>query len=522
MTVFAGWYSHAVSRKKLGFAAWSLVAAAPAFAAFGACVLNQFYRYGAVLLDTGLLADLAWHKAPGLPMSPVFQAPGFYLSQASSFYSLHMAPLFALLSALSWLTPLSMAQWFALFTGVAHALPALAVFWILSTDYALNRGWRIGLAVLLAIVFSFNGLAIAQVRYPHFEILIVASMMLFLVAWWHKRPFLAAFFFALCLICREDAGFHIVSVFAVLAAMNWYYGIRLSEQKHVLIFLVIAFVYSAGALVLTSLLFPGHSNFARVYLGAPPFAHLNAALAGLRTLIYLFGRSYIFLPAGCAVIWAIVTRNPYLLVGYIACIPWAILHFVAKSEVAGNLAGYYGFPFMGAAFWPLIGWQMRAQRSAARRWEPLAGFGVMVLASFTALSAQPNPTGVPLWSGFTNAPILAEQSRVELAMAAIHADHAKLGRVLAGGSIVSLKPSAFRYDETFLNGPPKARDTVIFFAGDRDSKASASVAGASGLKRHYAISGTPIRLITNVEAAQLPKVGALLATRTGGEGSGRR
>jgi len=30
---------------------------------------------------------------------------------------------------------------------------------------------------------------------------------------------------------------------------------------------------------------------------------------------------------------------------------------------------------------------------------PLAGFGVMILASFTALSAQPNPTGIPARPG---------------------------------------------------------------------------------------------------------------------------
>lgn len=496
-----------------------LVAAAPAFVAYATCVLNQFYRYGAVLLDTGQLADLAWHKAATLPIDPVFQVPGFYLSQATSYYGLHMAPIFTLLSALSWLTPLSMAQWFALFSGTAHALPALAVFWILSADYDLRGSWRIGLAVLLAIAFSFNGVAIAQVRYPHFEILIVASLMLFLVAWWHKRPVLAAFFFALCLLCREDAGFHIVSVLGVLVAMNWYYGVRLSEQKQTLIFLGLAFVYSAGALVLTSVLFPGHSNFTRVYLGAPPFSHLNAALLELRALIYLFGRSYIFLPAGCAIIWAIVARNPYILVGYIACIPWTLLHFVAKGEAAGNLAGYYGFPFMVAAFWPLIGWQM-ARRPVAARWEPLAGFGIMVLASFTALSAQPNPTGIPLWSGFINSPTLAEQSRVESAMAAIHADHAKLGDVLAGGSIASLNPGEFRYDETLLNGLPTSRDTVIFFAGDRDSEAMTGVARASGLRHNYAIRGTPIRLITNIEASDLPAMGSLFVVSARNEMSG--
>jgi len=46
-----------------------------------------------------------------------------------------------------------MAQWFAAFAGAAHAS-------------------------LAGAVFSFNGLAIAQVRYPHFEILLATFLIL--------------------------------------------------------------------------------------------------------------------------------------------------------------------------------------------------------------------------------------------------------------------------------------------------------------------------------------------------------
>ncbi len=488
--------------RKLKVALAGALAAAPAFVAYAIFVLNHFYRYGAVLQDTGTLADLAWHKAASLPPGPIFDS--------SSFYAYHIAPIFTVLSALSWLVPLSMAQWFALFTGTAHALLAIAVFWLLTTEYGLREGWRLAAAVTAAIAFSFNGLAIAQVRYPHFEILIASAVALFLVALVRRRFVLATTFFLLALICREDTGFHIFAVLAVLVAMNCLGKVPLSVQKPMLIFLAIGFAYSVGALVLGRALFPGQSSFLRVYVGDPPFAHVSTHLLALRAAMLMAGRSYIFLPMLCAVTWATVARNPYLLVGYIAFIPWTILQLLAKSDVAGMLSSYYGFPYLIAAFWPLIGWRIGVERTARPSWEPYAGFGAMVLASFTALSAQHNPSHIPIWRGFTDPPALAEQANVERAMAAIHADHGLLGRLLAGDSVTSLRPDEFRRSETLWGGPPGRRDTLLYFADDGDARSLAALAAESGLSRTYAISGTPMRIITDAKPADLPAVGPLL------------
>ena len=485
-----------------GIAALGLVAAAPAFVAYADFILNHFYRYGAVLLDSGLLADLAWHHGVTLRGSDVIGG--------QSFYAIHIAPIFVVLSALSWLVPVAMAQWFALVTGVAHSLLAIAVFWILTAEYRMRAGWRIMAAMLLAVAFSFNGLAIAQVRYPHFEILIADGMILFLVAWWRRRYFLAAIFFALCLICREDAGFHLFAVLAVLVALRWRDGTPLPAQKPALIFLTAAFIYSLGAVALGIALSPGQSSFARVYLGSPPFAHLTPLLVATRAAGFAIERAYIFLPAACAVVWAIAARNPYLLVGYIAFIPWTILHLLARSDLAGTLSSYYGFPYLIAAFWPLIGWRMTARTVAAPAWQPLLGFSVMILASFAALSAQHDPGHVPLPGGFVDPPSFAQQARVEQAVAAIPHDRAMLGRMLAADSIASLRPEEFRGEETFWAGPPARRDTLFYFAGDRDAAAIAALAAASRLTRRYAVRGTPIRIVTDRPLEGLPALGPLL------------
>jgi hypothetical protein len=483
-------------------AALGLAVAAPAFVAYADYILNDFYRYGAVLLDTGLLADLAWHQGAGLA--------GSALLDGKSFYAFHIAPIFIALSALSWLVPVAMAQWFAIFTGVAQSLLAVAVFWLLAAEYRMHRGWRVAAAMLFAIAFSFNGLAIAQVRYPHFEILLAATLALFLVAWWRRRLVWAAIFLAICLVCREDAGFHVFAVLAVLVAMKWRGGIPLSAQKPALIFLAVGFAYSLGAVLLGLALFPGSSSFARVYLGDPPLAHLSWSLVATRAAGLVLYRGYIVLPAACAVIWAIAAQNPYLLVGYIAFIPWTVLNLLANSDLAGTLSSYYGFPYLVAAFWPLIGWRIARRIASPPRWEPFVGFGAMLLASFAALSAQHDPSCVPLWIGFTDPPPFAEQARVERAMAAIDRDRDALGRVLAGDGVASLRPEAFARDETFWVGPPGKRDTILYFAGGRDARSVAALAAASGLKENYIGAGTPIRIVTNRRREALPALAPLL------------
>jgi hypothetical protein len=487
---------------RLRLTALGLVAAAPAFVAYADFILNHFYRYGAVLLDSGLLADLAWHQGVALE--------GSFLLDGKGFYAFHIAPIFVVLSALSWLVPVAMAQWFAIFTGVAQALLAVAVFWALTAETSLAAGWRVVVAMLFAVAFSFNGLAIAQVRYPHFEVLLAAGMMLFLVAWRHRRWTLAALFFALCLICREDAGFHLAAVLAVVVALKYRDGEPLPAQRPALVFLGLGLAYSLGAVLVSAILFPGHSSFVRTYLGAPPFGHLSAALLATRALGYLTMRAYIFLPAACAVTWAVVARNPYLVAGYIAFIPWTVLHLLAASALAGTLSSYYGFPYLVAAFWPLIGWRMRPRPPSSSGRQPLLGFGIMILASFAGLSAQHDPTQIPLIAGFTDPPSFAEEARVDRAMAAIHADRAALRRVLAGDSVASLRPEEFRRNETFWDGPPGRRDSLLYFAGDRDAAAMARLAAASGLTRRYAIAGTPIRLVTDRKAAELPALAPLL------------
>ena len=147
------------------------------------------------------------------------------------------------------LLPVTDPQFFAGFTGLCHALPGLGTFWLLHSGLGLRRPLGAAVAAAVAIAFSFNGLALAIARYPHFEMLIVGTFILF--------------------------------------------------------FAIIALLYSITVLGLQLTTTAGQSSFARIYLGDRPFSTLTFAAVTELFLGWFLYRPYIVLPAIIAVVWAL-------------------------------------------------------------------------------------------------------------------------------------------------------------------------------------------------------------------------
>ena len=484
-------------------AAAVLVAGVP-FAAFTTLVLYHFYLKGAFFWDSGLLASLLSATDPRLPTPPIFGG--------ESFFATHWTLIFIVLSLIRRLLPISDAQFFAGFSGVCHALPGLAVFWLLYAGFRLRTALGVITAAALSLTFAFNGLALAIARYPHFEMLIVGTALLFFVAIVQRRTVLASVFFTVCLMTREDAGFHLFGLLLLPVALNRYRGIPLRAQRCEIVFGALALVYSLAALGAQHLLFGGQSSLARIYLGDPVFAHLSFGVVGERLLGYMQYRTYLILPALVALFWGLRARNPYVLLGYLAFVPWALLHLVADSALASTLSSYYAFPFMIAAFWPLLG-VLQARRADARAASPaisVLGFAAMIAVSFTALDHQHNPGGIALPSGFLSPPSLARQETTETAMAQLVGSKAELGTTLVDGSVLALAPAAYLAGETVRDAGDRRPDTVIYFVNGYEADRARAVADAADLDRHYQVPGTSIRLATDRSIDPGSPLGTLL------------
>ena len=117
------------------------------------------------------------------------------------------------------------------------------------------------------------------------------------------------------------------------------------------------------------MLFPGGENLVRTYLGNPPLQHLTGQLVLERLDYILRERSYLTLPLLLSIVWAVVSRNPLLPIGYIAAVPWTAFNMLAVHETPGHLGYYYGFPFWLGLAWPLIAlwvWRQTTGRTSAR------------------------------------------------------------------------------------------------------------------------------------------------------------
>jgi uncharacterized membrane protein len=474
------------------------------FAAFTSLVLYHFYVKGSFLLDSGLLAYLVAHGDPILP-SP-------HVLGGQSFFATHLSPIFLITAQLRRWLPVSDAQFFALFIGFCHALPGIGVFWLLRSSYGLRRPAGIALAALLGMAFSLNGLALAIARYPHFEILIVGGVILFAVALSRGQHLVAAVCFVLCLATREDAGFHLFAILFVLIALNRWYGMPWSAQRAEIAFAAIALTFSLGEILVQMATAEGQSSLVRIYLGDPPFGSLSREIITERLLGYFVYRTYLVLPAAIALLWAVRTRNPYILVGYVAFVPYLLLHLTAQSDIAATLSGYYAYPLMIAAFWPLLGVLLDRRRRAVQGTAtvPVLVFAVMIYASFASVPRQYNPGGLEFPASLVSPPSLARQSATDRAIAELSRSKALLGKVVVDDSVLALAPDDYERSETLLANTHEAPDTAIFFENGYGVKAVRAMAAGANLTRRYRVPGTSIRLATNRSSQQMLPLAALL------------
>jgi hypothetical protein len=274
-------------------------------------------------------------------------------------------------------------------------------------------------------------------------------------------------------------------------------------------------IYSFVVLELQLTLSTGQPSFTRIYLGDPPFGTLTFAVVSERLLGWLLYRTYIVLPALIATLWAVWACNPYILIGYVAFLPWAVLHLTAQNDVAGTLSGYYAYPFMIASFWPLVGvvldWRLEECRKSATI--SILAFSAIIVGSFTAVSRQYNPGHLELPASFLSPPSLARQAMTERAVEQLSRSNAELGAVLVDGSVLALAPSGYAYNEIVSGARTGHPDTVIYFANGYEAAAARAIAATAGLDQHYLVPGTSIRLTTDRSLSPSSSLTVLL-TRT--------
>jgi hypothetical protein len=479
--------ANAGSRRWLGLLTTSAVFGIP-FCLFRNLILHHFYIQGGLLIDTGLLGSLMWHIAPSLPVPPWYGE--------GSFFAVHIAPLMLLASAASEALPFTMPQNFAVFVGMCHGLLALAIFALLASGGAVRHGPTLFLAALASIGFACTGLALAIALFPHFEMFGAACLLLSFAALARERWTAGAACFLLALLTREDVGLHAFVFLSLWAAANWRRNLPWRRNRWIVGFAFAGLSYSVLVLIGQHLVFPGQSTFVAVYVGNPPFAHLTWGLVATRLQGWAeMHTSSIALPALGVMAWAFLKRDPVVLFGYIACIPWAVLQLLSVREFSGMMLGYYAYPFIIAIAWPLVAGLIRPQQPApsAIPWGPAVGVLALVALSLAPIGQVYNLAHIPLPRAMLFPPSSMQQLATDRAVAALAAAPPALGRLLVDDSIAALQPFSFRRRDVALLAHTRS-NTVAYF---QNGAFAASLGGRANLLHHYLVPGTEIRIDTD-------------------------
>lgn len=466
--------------------------AAPFLATFS-FIFNHFFYSGAFFLDSGLFADLMWHKGWELPNPAVsLVAPEF---PPPSYFGIHFSPLLAMVSSITWGLPFDQIDIFATFMGLAHGLLGI-VMWRLLMKLPLRRGaaW-VAVATLLSTAFAMNGLALSVTTYPHIEILIPPLLIATLYLLLERRTFAAAAVGGLALLIREDVGFHFFAISSLAILLNWWRDREFLPTKALCVFAGAAFVYSCAAIAVQHYFFASHSTFAWVYAGHPPFAHLTPEFIAARTTSFLESRPYIWLPLLLICISAALLRNWYAMIGVASVVPWLLLHLLALSDAAGTLAIHYTFPIVIG-----VGWSILAivcdSRQAARR-----SFALVKVLSIAGIISSTFVTN-PALSFFPQAvptELALKPKRTREFMNALSDSLPFLGQLRADTAVISLRPRLFTpavwlvpQDWKSKDRPPKGINTLVYFSqGFELNKALAQLEEMSSAQL-FKVPGTSI------------------------------
>ncbi len=307
---------------------------------------NHVYVYGGssdALTISGFLwkADWLLHGAPGI--------------DDRSFFGQHFSPLLLPFGLASHLFGFDHGQWFAIVTGLWHAL-ATVIFAAVVRVVARELGFQAaaGISAAAGLAFALTWLHAGMAYLPHFEILeaglLIGSLALIMRQSWRW----AAIALALLWLTREDAGLHLATFLAALTL-----AVGLQERRWPMDWIAL----TAGALIaalvafrLGPLLASYSMNLGQlIYFGEPLFSHLSLADTAERLVRFFTRRTPVWVPLAVLLVAGILLRDLRYIAGVVAVLPWLILNVgLARTGSASSLDGYYAFPILVAVAWPSL------------------------------------------------------------------------------------------------------------------------------------------------------------------------
>lgn len=307
--------------------------------------LNHFFARAPYLLDSGLLSGIAYRSGP------LLAPPTIACDYATSFYQVYFSPIVSVFSALSYLVPVGRIEWFAFVQFVVYLPIGIAVYALSSRVDPAGALRRAPITLIAALAFSFSGIVLWMIGYPHYEAATSGLVCLVLVAVVTGRTRLTWILLGLAASVRQDGGLHVALALMPLAFLKWRGADLVPTQRRLLATIGISLGSMVVLMLCQKIFFVPVDRIGPVYFGKPAYAHLSVDLLIARARNLLDLGQVIYYPLLATALIAILRRDARYLLGWAATIPWFVFNFTAFDEAKSRFVAYAAGPFLVAIFW---------------------------------------------------------------------------------------------------------------------------------------------------------------------------
>ena len=439
------------------------------------CILNHFYRDGGYILDSAWFAHL-------ISSGDLFlKNPNSlgHLGSEASYYLTHFSPGLAAYSYFSPFKQLSTSYQLGIFLGLITSSSIPLVYTILIGALKPKSTPEKLLLSIYSFLFSIFGITrLLTLDYPHFEAIIPILLAISLYFYCQKKISYFIIFAILACSFREDAGIHGFLIYSSIGLNSLFFPKYRNNYTYKYAFVAALFLASISSfgvifqLIISNISNTSDSAFQRIYAGDPFFSHLSIDHI-IERIISLSSNFQISMPFYILLVLTIACKNNYFIIGYISCIPWAIMGIVAYSDVAGNFSLYYGFPFLLAIIAPFAIINSQVDTVKIDKYSKKFTFiAILFSAPFIIMTSNFKlSNGLPPNHNFMN--------RIDEGIRVIseNADFFRENKILLTTDIASLKPNSFKWFDLAFHQEKLIKETppgnnleqaplgVIYFSG---------------------------------------------------------
>jgi len=282
-----------------------------------------------------------------------------------------------------------------------------------------------------------------------------------------------------------------------------------ADRRTVLIFAVGSALLSVAAFAVKRAFFHEVDIIGEFYFGADPFGHLSWTVIAERARYTLLYVQYLWMPGIVLAAAALWLRDPRLIVGWIAFMPYWLVNLLSKVEGYAHMDSYRPFPFILTMVWPAL--IALAEPAPDRRRLGITQAAVLATALVT-VSGRGVELLPPLGPAhFTEAWLPQPETAAAPAYRAFEArlKDNPLGTVRASSGALALYPYSFPvwWQSQALSdyiGELSRTDTIFWFDGDRDQSLTDEWLDYGDYPYYFRVIGTRLRLASRKHLDQVP------------------